>query len=94
MDNVRPQIRTIIARALQANASTLIAAHNHPSGAAEPSEPDKMLIRDLVAVCHPIGIRVLDHLIVTESGHYSFADEGLLDELSLETLSPTPSKNR
>jgi DNA repair protein RadC len=94
VDNVRPQIRTIIARALQANASTLIAAHNHPSGAAEPSESDKMLTRDLIAACHPIGIRVLDHLIVTENGHYSFADEGLLDELSLETLSPIPARNR
>jgi DNA repair protein RadC len=94
VDNVRPQIRTIVARAMQTNASTLIAAHNHPSGAAEPSESDKMLTRDLIAACHPIGIKVLDHLIVTENGHYSFADEGLLDELGLETLSPAPTRNR
>lgn len=76
VDNVRPQIRTIISRALQTNASALIAAHNHPSGAAEPSESDRLLTRDLIAACQPIGIRVLDHLIVTEQAHYSFADSG------------------
>jgi DNA repair protein RadC len=84
VNNVRPPIRTIISRALQTNASALIAAHNHPSGAAEPSESDRMLTRDLIAACQPIGIRVLDHLIVTEHAHYSFADSGLLDELKLE----------
>jgi DNA repair protein RadC len=84
VDNVRPPIRTIISRALQANASALIAAHNHPSGAAEPSESDRLLTRDLIAACQPIGIQVLDHLIVTEQAYYSFADSGLLDELKLQ----------
>ncbi len=84
VDNVRPPIRTIVSRALQTNASALIAAHNHPSGAAEPSESDRLLTRDLIAACQPIGIRVLDHLIVTEQAHYSFADSGLLDELKLQ----------
>jgi len=84
VDNVRPPIRTIISRALQTNASALIAAHNHPSGTAEPSESDRLLTRDLIAACQPIGIRVLDHLIVTEQEHYSFADSGLLDELTLQ----------
>lgn len=84
VDNVRPQIRTIIARAMQTNASALIAAHNHPSGVAEPSESDRLLTRDLIAACQPIGIKVLDHLIVTEQEHFSFADSGLLDELKLQ----------
>jgi len=92
VDTVRPHVRAIISRALQANASALIAAHNHPSGAAEPSESDKILTRDLIAACHPIGIKVLDHLIVTDGTCFSFADSGLLDELSFETLSPTPAK--
>lgn len=86
VDNVRPQIRTIIARALQTNASALIAAHNHPSGAAEPSESDRLLTRDLIAACQPIGIKVIDHLIVTEQEHFSFADSGLLDELKLQVI--------
>ena len=84
VDSVRPPLRNIIARALQVNASALIAAHNHPSGAAEPSESDQLVTRDLIAACQPIGIRVLDHLIVTEQTHYSFADSGLLDELTLQ----------
>jgi DNA repair protein RadC len=85
-------VRAIISRALQANASALIAAHNHPSGALEPSESDRILTRDLIAACHPIGIKVLDHLIITDGACFSFADSGLLDELSFETLSPTPAK--
>jgi DNA repair protein RadC len=84
VDTVHPPLRNIIARALQVNASALIAAHNHPSGAAEPSESDRLLTRDLIAACQPIGIRVLDHLILTDQAHYSFADSGLLDELALQ----------
>jgi DNA repair protein RadC len=92
VDTVRPTIRSIVARALQANASALIASHNHPSGKAEPSEADKILTRDLIAACHPIGIKILEHVIVTETGHFSFADTGLLDELSFDTLAPIPLK--
>ena len=84
VDSVHPPLRNIIARALQVNASALIAAHNHPSGTAEPSESDRLLTLDLIAACHPIGIRVLDHLILTDNAHYSFADSGLLTELTLQ----------
>jgi DNA repair protein RadC len=86
VDNVRPQIRSIISRALQTNASALIAAHNHPSEVAEPTESDRLLTRDLLAACEPVGIKLLDHVIVTEQGHFSFADSGLLDELTLEII--------
>ena len=92
VDTVHPPIRSIVARALQTNASALIAAHNHPSGAAQPSDTDKLLTRDLIAACHPLGIKVLEHVIVTENEHYSFADTGLLDRLGLETLAPLPVK--
>lgn len=92
VDSVRPPIRSIVARALHSNASALIAAHNHPSGAAEPSETDKVLTRDIIAACHPLGIKLLDHVIVTVNGHYSFADTCLLDELLMETLAPFSSK--
>lgn len=87
VDGVRPHIRTIVTKALQSNASALIAAHNHPSGAAQPSEADKTLTRDLIAVCRPIGIKILDHVIVADDGTFSFADTGLLDVLQLEHLS-------
>ena len=81
VDAVRPPLRNIVARALQVNASALIAAHNHPSGAAEPSESDRMLTQDLIAACRPLGLKVLDHVIVGEEATFSFADSGLLDEL-------------
>jgi DNA repair protein RadC len=91
VDTVGPHIRTIVAHALRTNASALIAGHNHPSGAAVPSEADKLLTRDLIAACHPIGVKVIDHVIVAGDEHYSFADTGLLDQLGLETLAPTPA---
>lgn len=94
VDHVHPPIRSIVAQALQANASALVAAHNHPSGAAVPSEADKFLTRDLLAACQPIGIKVLEHVIVATDGHFSFADSGLLDELALETLAPIPGKGK
>lgn len=92
VDMVYPTIRSIVARALQTNASALIAAHNHPSGATQPSEADKLLTRNLIAACHPLGLKVLEHVIVTDHAFYSFADTGLLDALALETLSPRPQR--
>ena len=85
VDNVRPPVRLIVVRALQTNASTLILAHNHPSGSAQPSESDQTLTREILAACKSLGFRVLEHVIVSENEEYSFADSGLLDQLSLET---------
>ena len=84
VDSVRPLLRSIITHALQVNASALIVAHNHPSGSAEPSESDRLLTRDLISAARPVGLKVLDHLIVGEESTYSFADNGLLEELLLE----------
>lgn len=88
VDVVRPPLRNVISRALQANATSIIAAHNHPSGAAEPGESDRLLTSDLIAASRPLGLRVLDHVIVGETTTYSFADAGLLDELELACLAP------
>jgi DNA repair protein RadC len=88
VDSVRPSLRSIIAHALQANASALIAAHNHPSGVAEPSESDRLLTQDLIAGARPVGLKVLDHIIVAEDAVFSFADSGMLDELELACLAP------
>lgn len=91
---VRPPLRNIIARALQMNATGLIVAHNHPSGAAEPSESDRLLTKDLIAASRPLGLRLLDHVIVGEDATYSFADSGLLDELEFECLAPGETKKK
>jgi DNA repair protein RadC len=94
VDQVRPPIRGIVAKALQVNATSIICAHNHPSGLAKPSESDRILTRDIISALRPIGIRVLDHVIVAEETTYSFADSGLLDELELECLAPEPPSKR
>lgn len=91
VDSVRPSLRNIVARALQVNASALIAAHNHPSGAVEPSEADKILTQDLIAASRPLGLKVLDHIIVGDEATFSFTDSGLLDELELLCLAPGES---
>ena len=86
VDSVRPHMRTIVAKALQTNASALIAAHNHPSGDAHPSKADKSLTVDLISACRLIGIKILDHVIVANDSTFSFTDSGLLDMLQLEAL--------
>lgn len=93
VDSVHPPIRSIIARALQVNASALIAAHNHPSGAVEASESDRLLTQDLIAAAHPLGLMVLDHVILGEETSFSFAESGLLDELELHCMA-AGGKNR
>lgn len=93
VDSVHPSIRNIIARALQVNASAMIAAHNHPSGAAEPSESDRLLTQDLISVARPLGMKILDHIILGEDSFFSFADSGLLGELELNCTASV-SKNR
>lgn len=85
------KLRNIVARALQVNASAQTAAHNHPSGAAEPSESDRMLNQDLITASRPLGLKVCDHVIVGEEATFSFADSGLLDELELLCLAPGES---
>lgn len=88
VESVCPPMRSIVARALQTNASALIAAHNHPSGIAEASEADHLLTQDIIAATRPLGLKLLDHVIVAEGTIFSFADSGLLDELEILCLAP------
>lgn len=94
VESVRPALRTIVMRALQANASALIAAHNHPSGVAEASESDRLLTLDMIAATRPLGLKVLDHVVVGGETTFSFADSGLLDELELLCLAPGNSRRQ
>lgn len=63
---------------LKSNACSLILAHNHPSGNLQPSEADIQLTRKLKDAGVLLDLPILDHLILTSEGYYSFADEGLL----------------
>lgn len=62
--------------AVELLASSIILAHNHPSGNLKPSQADKLLTEKLVQAGNVMNVNVLDHLIVSENGYYSFADEG------------------
>jgi DNA repair protein RadC len=65
--------------ALENKSSSIIVAHNHPSGNTQPSDEDLRLTRKLVSVGKSLELPVLDHLIVTSTRYYSFADEGTLE---------------
>jgi DNA repair protein RadC len=68
--------KLVFAAALKAVASSMILAHNHPSGNLKPSTQDERLTKRLVEAGKLLDLPVLDHLILTSEGYYSFADEG------------------
>jgi len=70
--------KVIFTVALNCLASAIIIAHNHPSGQLIPSEADKKVTRQLQDGGKILGIDVLDHLILTDEGYFSFADDGLM----------------
>jgi DNA repair protein RadC len=70
--------KVIFTIALNAVGHSIILAHNHPSGQLRPSEQDIKLTKDLVQGGNILGIRVLDHLILTDKGYLSMADEHLM----------------
>ncbi len=70
--------KLIFVAAIKANACGIIVAHNHPSGNLAPSQSDIDLTRKMKEGGRFLEIQLLDHLIVTPEGYYSFADEGVL----------------
>lgn len=70
--------RLIIRKALEEEAVNLILCHNHPSGNLLPSAADQLLTRKIKEAAQLFDITVLDHIIVSEEGYFSFADEGVL----------------
>ncbi len=70
--------KKIFQTALAANASAVILAHNHPSGNLKPSNPDRRLTEKVKQSGILLDLPIMDHLIITRKGFFSFADEGLL----------------
>ena len=71
-------VRLALKKAIELGATSIILAHNHPSGNLSPSTADKQLTQKLKTAGESLDIKILDHLIVTEKSYFSFADEGLL----------------
>ena len=71
-------VRVILQAALLTNSVALVLAHNHPSGNLKPSKEDLRLTKQVKDAAQLMRITVLDHLILTDAGYYSFADEGEL----------------
>lgn len=70
--------KVILKNALAHGATNLILCHNHPSGNLKPSRADEELTQKIKIAAQYFDIKVLDHIIVSDEGYYSFADEGLL----------------
>lgn len=78
VDAVLIHPRDIFRFACLAHANSLIVAHSHPSGRAFPSEEDLILTEKLVIASEIFQIPILDHLILTKTSYFSFADRGLI----------------
>ena len=71
-------VRVILQAALLTNSVAIILAHNHPSSSMKPSRQDMEITKQVKDAAQLMRIKVLDHLILTDAGYYSFADEGQL----------------
>ena len=71
-------ITVIMKKALEEEATSIVLCHNHPSGNLRPSQADEELTKKIKGAAAYFDIKVIDHIIVSEEGFYSFADEGIL----------------
>ncbi len=71
-------VRLIIKKAIELLASSIIICHNHPSGNLEPSEADNRITQKIKESAGYFDISLLDHIIVTDNGYYSYADNGII----------------
>lgn len=70
--------RIVFQKALEVKATSMILCHNHPSGNLKPSRADEEITAKLKSAGILLDIKVLDHLIVSDEGYFSFADEGMI----------------
>lgn len=76
--SVMVDIRVLFGEALRNLASAIVVVHNHPSGKLEPSEEDKKLTKRIASAADLLQIKLIDHIIWTNKGFYSFAEKGEL----------------
>jgi len=70
--------RVILKKALENDATSLVLCHNHPSGNLRPSKADEILTQKIKQAAAFLDISIMDHIIVSNEGYFSFADEGML----------------
>lgn len=70
--------RLILKKAIEEEATSIILSHNHPSGNLKPSQADEEITNKIKHAASYLDIKVLDHIIVSDEGYYSFADEGMI----------------
>jgi DNA repair protein RadC len=78
VNHAMPIVREIIHAALQKFAAAIICVHNHPSANIAPSPEDKKFTQELSAAGKLMEIKVLDHIIIGDGNHFSFADQGIM----------------
>jgi DNA repair protein RadC len=69
-------VRRVMKEVLQADATCFVLLHNHPSGSLRPSREDDRLTERVKRAAETLNVRMIDHMIVTDGGYYSYQDEG------------------
>jgi len=70
--------KDVLFKAVKLSANGIILAHNHPSGPPEPSEEDLLFTQRVKKACELLGFELLDHIVLSEEGFFSFREEGLI----------------
>lgn len=78
LDRSTIYIRELIKKVFEYNAKSIILVHNHPSGSLKPSQSDIILTKRIKEIFENIEIRLLDHIIISEQGYFSFLEGGIL----------------
>lgn len=80
LTSVTCDIRIILGVGLKSLAGSIILSHNHPSGILNPSKSDLAVTKKFKEACQLLDIQLFDHLLISDDGYFSFADEGLLSD--------------
>lgn len=84
ISKISVDLKSLTYSILEQNASGVIICHTHPTGLAKPSKEDLVFTKQLTLAIHTMGIKMLDHIILSNNSHFSFLNEGLLDEYKQE----------
>ncbi|WP_199555454.1 JAB domain-containing protein [Sandaracinobacteroides hominis] len=79
VDGVTCNTREIVLKAVEVGATAIIISHNHPSGVPTPSPEDVRFTRYIADGCKTVGVLVLDHIVISRTGHCSLRAEGLMN---------------